>query len=470
MEGKKKLLILNLFQFSVPVRNCDKLDSLSRRFWWKPKEKEGRYIAWKRWNKLCQPRCVGGLGFKNTREVIEALLAKFAWMVASGKQSLCMEVLRSKYKVKEDWLRSEPSKFASPTWRAIERAKKLIEKGACFLLGDGKSINIWADPWVPWTEDFMPKPRIDDYLQLPNKAHHVIDHNFKAWDEDMVKEVFSAKDAQAILSIPIPHHPKQDRLIWLPDSQGTFIFARALWAVVGWGIRIDIAPLTSSENILKLIINPPDAPIPANEQWIVTLNMALIMDEIWNSRNRKLFKQDQTNLINAKRSCSTSWSPPSPNHIKINVDAALNSSKSALAVVARNHLGKALFVWGKVHQLCPPLQAKALALLWAAHLTIQNRWYSVMFEGDSKICFDALNHPNQTPRWSVDTLVSNICSLSSCFSSCKFGWVRKSSNSAAHVAARFALNCMQSFCFSEAMLPLAIEAVCKGETSSCFPS
>ena len=57
-----------------------------------------------------------------------------------------MEVLWSKYKVKEDWLRTEPSKSASPTWHAIGRAKKFIEKGACFLLGDEKSINVWADP------------------------------------------------------------------------------------------------------------------------------------------------------------------------------------------------------------------------------------------------------------------------------------------------------------------------------------
>ena len=52
---------------------------------------------------------------KKTRGVNEALLSKFAWMVASGKQSLCMEVLRSKYKVKEDWLKAEPSKCNSPT-------------------------------------------------------------------------------------------------------------------------------------------------------------------------------------------------------------------------------------------------------------------------------------------------------------------------------------------------------------------
>jgi len=64
--------------FDILVKNCDKLDSLSRRFWWKPKEKEGRFIAWKGWSKLYQPKCVSGLGFKKTREVNEALLAKLA--------------------------------------------------------------------------------------------------------------------------------------------------------------------------------------------------------------------------------------------------------------------------------------------------------------------------------------------------------------------------------------------------------
>ena len=149
---------------------------------------------------------------------------------------------------------------------------------------------------------------------------------------------------------------------------------------------------------------------------------------------------------------------------------ALNSSKSTLAVVAQNHLGKVLFVWGKENQLCSPLQAEAMALLWTVHLAIQNCWYPVMFKGDSKICFNALNHSDLTPNWSIDTVICNIHSFSSYFTSCSFGWVRRSSNSVANVVARFALNCLQPFCFSEGMLTPAIEAACKVDTPYCFPS
>lgn len=135
-----------LSSFNVPAKCCDKLDALSRRFWWKSKDKDSRFIAWSAWDKLRRPKRQGGIGFKKAKDVNSALLAKLAWLVVSGKQSLCMEVLRTKYKVSNNWITEDPVKSASPTWRAIEAAKELIEKGACFLLGDGKSIDIWFDP------------------------------------------------------------------------------------------------------------------------------------------------------------------------------------------------------------------------------------------------------------------------------------------------------------------------------------
>ncbi|KAK9990862.1 hypothetical protein SO802_025847 [Lithocarpus litseifolius] len=53
--------------FNVPNKVCDKLDSFTRRFWWKPKEQEGRFIAWRAWDKLCIPKSAGGLGSKKPK-------------------------------------------------------------------------------------------------------------------------------------------------------------------------------------------------------------------------------------------------------------------------------------------------------------------------------------------------------------------------------------------------------------------
>uniref|UniRef100_A0A2N9I0Z5 Reverse transcriptase domain-containing protein n=1 Tax=Fagus sylvatica TaxID=28930 RepID=A0A2N9I0Z5_FAGSY len=65
---------------------------------------------------------------------------------AARRSSLCIQALRSKYKVRSDWMSREAPKNASQTWKAIERLKKTVECGACFLVGDGAVIDIWKDP------------------------------------------------------------------------------------------------------------------------------------------------------------------------------------------------------------------------------------------------------------------------------------------------------------------------------------
>ena len=71
------------------------------------------------------------------------LIAKLSWMVAIGNEYLCTQALRSKYKVRRGWLRREPLRNESTIWKSIERARDVIIKGACYLAGDGKSIDIW---------------------------------------------------------------------------------------------------------------------------------------------------------------------------------------------------------------------------------------------------------------------------------------------------------------------------------------
>ena len=143
-------------------------------------------------------------------------------------------------------------------------------------------------------------------------------------------------------------------------------FARALWTISGWGLRINVASLNSGEDILKLILNPPNAPIPSQDHWTISLNMALIVDEMLKARNLQFFNQEQAylnkaclnvqarfqeifkvfspNFLPASTVGPSVWSLPPLDHIKINVDVALDSTKSALAVVARNHLGEVLFI------------------------------------------------------------------------------------------------------------------------------
>ena len=88
--------------FSLPAKTCDKMDALTCKFWWKPNDLEGKFLTLLELNNLCKPKCKDGLGFEKSKDINNALLAKFAWMIAFKRDSLCMLILRAKYKVKQD--------------------------------------------------------------------------------------------------------------------------------------------------------------------------------------------------------------------------------------------------------------------------------------------------------------------------------------------------------------------------------
>ena len=48
--------------FKLPDLLCDELRGMIRNFWW-GQQKEERKIAWLSWEKMCEPKCVGGMGF-----------------------------------------------------------------------------------------------------------------------------------------------------------------------------------------------------------------------------------------------------------------------------------------------------------------------------------------------------------------------------------------------------------------------
>ena len=67
------------------------------------------------------------------------------------------------------------------------------------------------------------------------------------------------------------------------DSELIFFrcpFARALWSTACWGLQVDNVILTSAKDIVSFIMEPLASLIPSHESWSVSLNMALVIDEI----------------------------------------------------------------------------------------------------------------------------------------------------------------------------------------------
>ena len=61
--------------FRIPDPFCKELNAMVRNFWWEQKENE-RKMAWVSWEKMCQKKKDGGLGFRDLKAFNLALLAK----------------------------------------------------------------------------------------------------------------------------------------------------------------------------------------------------------------------------------------------------------------------------------------------------------------------------------------------------------------------------------------------------------
>jgi hypothetical protein len=193
-----------------------------------PKKDKGNYLAWKSWDSFRRPKDEGGLDFRKSKAFNQALLAKIAWWVASDRDSICVRALRSKYKVDEDWLGSEPRKNASHLWRAIEKLRPIIKMGACFLVGDGLSIDMWKDPWVPWLEEFTPKPLHANDPNTPMRVSNLFNASNRSWKTNIFQQLVDQHSLEAILEIPIPMHAPQDKLIWTLSPSGCFSVKSAI--------------------------------------------------------------------------------------------------------------------------------------------------------------------------------------------------------------------------------------------------
>uniref|UniRef100_A0A453KYM4 Reverse transcriptase domain-containing protein n=2 Tax=Aegilops tauschii subsp. strangulata TaxID=200361 RepID=A0A453KYM4_AEGTS len=134
--------------FDLTKYLCDDISSMIGKFWWSQMDKENK-IHWVGWDKLTKPKKDGGLGFRDLYSFNLAMLARQAWRMLQSPASLCAQVFVAKYYPNQNLLQARPRDGISYSWRSILKGVQVLQSGIIWRVGDGCTINIWSDPWLP---------------------------------------------------------------------------------------------------------------------------------------------------------------------------------------------------------------------------------------------------------------------------------------------------------------------------------
>ena len=100
-------------------------------------------------------------------------------------------------------------------------ALPILKSGHCWIVGNGCSIRVQGDRWIPNhpTNKIMHPPNddVEDWV-----VSDLIDHDLHAWRTDVVMALFHSEDADAICKIPLSRRYVSYSIIWLHNNNGKF--------------------------------------------------------------------------------------------------------------------------------------------------------------------------------------------------------------------------------------------------------
>ena len=106
-------------------------------------------------------------------------------------------------------------------WQSILKGRDVLKEGLRWKVGDGTSIRIWSDPWLP--SKFLP------YISSPipsgwedARVSSLFDSSQQVWNLATLQQLFNPRDAKLINSIPLSTRPIKDVLIWLFTQTGSY--------------------------------------------------------------------------------------------------------------------------------------------------------------------------------------------------------------------------------------------------------
>ena len=190
------------------------------KFFWGHKENEKR-IHWMSWSKMGLSKNQGGMGLRDFICFNKPFLAKQIWRLWKSPDSLVARIMKAKYYPECLALEAPLGNRPSFAWRSIHRASELVKNGLVWRVGNGETVQIWKDRWLPTPTTYMVQSP-PNLLDPQATVSQLIDVDTKWWNEALLEQLFSREEVISIQSIPLSTTNQEDSLIWRGTAKWLF--------------------------------------------------------------------------------------------------------------------------------------------------------------------------------------------------------------------------------------------------------
>ncbi|XP_030478020.1 uncharacterized mitochondrial protein AtMg00310-like [Cannabis sativa] len=194
--------------FLLLVETCKALEGIMAKFWWKTGSSTTRSISWMSWGRMCRHKHAGGLGFRSLHDFNLSLLGKQGWQLLTNESSLIGKVFKARYYPNRTFLDARLGNNPNFVWRSVHEAQSIVRAGARRMVGDGFTISILHDPWLPCPVD--PYVYSDHPGSQDKTVHSLFRLDDKVWDMEIINDLFSARDRALITSIQLSSNNHSD--------------------------------------------------------------------------------------------------------------------------------------------------------------------------------------------------------------------------------------------------------------------
>ncbi|PKA49974.1 Putative ribonuclease H protein [Apostasia shenzhenica] len=211
--------VFTMSVFKLPQRLIDELNATMMRFWWGGNN-DKRCIHWANKCLLSKSKLHGGMGFRNLSAFNKALLAKQGWRIITHSNSLMARVLKAKYFHNCDFLMAQASPNSSYIWRSILWGRDLLKLGLRWRIGNGNSVRVFGDPWLPRPISFQAITSPNPNLAATRIVELLTEDG--SWNWEKINSILWSIDYHLILEMPPCSTKFDDALIWHWDKKGSY--------------------------------------------------------------------------------------------------------------------------------------------------------------------------------------------------------------------------------------------------------